>query len=129
MSLLPREDRKGPFFILGIYLPKPEWFDWRQWKFGPWADVAQGLWAGKEYKFEPRNELSAKAISNHLNMCIASLEPKHEHKIAGMALLLALWTTLEWPEELREAAKAWQADADAWYKERGDSHEWELEHP
>lgn len=49
----------------------------------------QGLPGSTEFK--PREGVDAKAALRHIRYCMGSFEPKHEHKEAGCAYLLATW--------------------------------------
>lgn len=42
-------------------------------------------------KLYPKPEISGEEVFRHLSCCMGSFQPKHEHKIAGVAFLLDLW--------------------------------------
>ena len=46
-------------------------------------------------RLSPKPGIDASKAIRHLRVCMGSWEPKHEHKIAGVAYLLSLWFTLE----------------------------------
>lgn len=60
---------------------------------GPWAELAE-RWFGRGLpKAYPawKDGIDGKAALRHLKCCFGSFEPKHEHKIGGIAMLLEAW--------------------------------------
>lgn len=55
--------------------------------------MAQWFYSGlpKGTKFVPREAIDELAALKHLQYCLGSWEPKHEHKEAGVAYLMSLW--------------------------------------
>lgn len=49
------------------------------------------------WDFLLKDGIDLTAFSRHIKVCLGSFEPKHEHKIAGVAYLFPLWC-----EEIRE---------------------------
>lgn len=45
--------------------------------------------AGCDLRF--KNGIDAETAIRHLSSCMSSFEPKHEHKMAGVAWLMSLW--------------------------------------
>lgn len=39
----------------------------------------------------PASVIGTQKVHRHISACLGSYEPKHEHKIAGVAYLLSLW--------------------------------------
>lgn len=69
----------------------PEEF-WR-WKGTRWNRVVSDwFFSGlRGAKWTPRDGIDEQAALRHIRAVLASWEPKHEHKEAGVAYLLSLW--------------------------------------
>ncbi len=82
----------------------PEWGDIPQ-EFRAWPPrnkwgrlVSDWFYSGvKLGKLTPKEGIDAQAAMRHVQYCMKSFEPKHEHKEAGCAYLLSLWfDDIEW---------------------------------
>ena len=51
-------------------------------------------------QWKPRDGIDPEIAWRHLQACMGSFEPKHEHKIAGVAWLMSQWFDL--PEENKQ---------------------------
>lgn len=58
-----------------------------------WNTLASQIFFGcdKDIHLEINPKVDPKKAWRHINTCLRSFEPKHEHKIAGVAYLLSLW--------------------------------------
>ncbi len=82
-----------PAHVIGKYLPVWETIpdEFRNYR-SPWCHHAQAAFSGKfDAAFTLRDGVDIKLASRHLRACLSSYEPKHEHKIAGVAYLMSLW--------------------------------------
>lgn len=63
----------------------------------PWNRIV-GQWffrgLNKPLPFKFKEGVDERDALNHLQACLGSFEPKHEHKTAGCAYLLSLWADL-----------------------------------
>lgn len=86
-----------PANVIGKLLP--EWnaipAEFRE-RRSPWCRIAGDAFAGVNSKIEIalRSGIDRSLATRHLRACMGSFEPKHEHKIAGVAYLLSLWFEL-----------------------------------
>lgn len=82
-----------PASIVGEYLPEmkdiPEEFK----KHGnKWAkDVSELFYNGGTID-NLKSDISKEDATRHMVVMLSSFEPKHEHKIAGAAWLLSMWS-------------------------------------
>jgi len=104
----------------------PEEFRNRNWRRGgdgaaKWLDF-QSEWFAKGFAFArltPRDDVSPFVASNHLKAIQGSFEPKHEHKVAGVAYLASLWFDDVVPiEDVEKNRPAWSR----WYLNSLDGH-------
>jgi hypothetical protein len=87
-----------PANVVGTYLPPrdviPEDFD-RNWHHDSheWCGVANRWFSEgiEKSEFKPKDGIDEAAAWRHLSACMRSFEPKHEHKIAGVAWLMSMW--------------------------------------
>lgn len=68
--------------------------DFKRFSGNKWVDLTSkwffsGLPAGT--KFLPKPGIDADLALAHIRTCLASWDPKHEHKTAGVAFLLSEW--------------------------------------
>jgi hypothetical protein len=88
-------DMAFPAHVIGKYLPLwddiPEEFRKRGNKWTKLVDH----WFALGLKNTPNTKEGLDSISvwRHLKTCMGSREPKHEHKVAGVAYLMSLWLT------------------------------------
>lgn len=83
-----------PAYVVGTLLPNrddiPEEFERLS---SPWVKlVDQWFFCGirmEDLIFKP--EIDVDAALRHLRACLHSFQPKHEHKVSGIAYLLYLW--------------------------------------
>ena len=82
-----------PAIVIGKYLPMKgdipeEFWGWHN----PWAELVR-RWFYKGLSTPPafREGIDSSSAMLHLDVCIHSYEPKHEHKTAGGAYLMSLW--------------------------------------
>lgn len=54
-------------------------------------NLAYGKFRGAQVSFRPREGLEGEPVWRHILACLRSFEPKHEHKIAGVAYLIDEW--------------------------------------
>lgn len=86
-----------PAHVIGKLLP--EWSaipaEFREQQ-SPWCHIAANAFSGVNSKVEIalRPGIDRNLATRHLRACMGSYEPKHEHKIAGVAYLLSLWFEL-----------------------------------
>lgn len=88
-----------PASVVGTLLPPmaeiPEMFhEWRPADPDArrWTDLADTWFAlGLNGYFVPKEGIDSEAARRHLRAVMGSFEPKHEHKIAGVAWLMSLW--------------------------------------
>ena len=61
--------------------------------YSPWCQVvSQWFYKGLDAKsLMPKDDIDKTAAFRHLKAVMGSWEPKHEHKIAGVAYLMSLW--------------------------------------
>ncbi|MEX2717483.1 MAG: hypothetical protein Q6370_014380 [Candidatus Sigynarchaeota archaeon] len=89
-----------PAHVVGKLLP--EWdsipVEFRE-RRSPWCRIVDAIFAGEgsDVAISVRKGIDPTLAGRHLRACMASFEPKHEHKIAGVAYLLSLW--FEFAEE------------------------------
>ena len=59
----------------------------------PWCAVAEEwFYRGADAnKFVPKPGIDKTAALRHLQACLGSYQPKHEHKMAGVGYLMSLW--------------------------------------
>jgi hypothetical protein len=94
-----------PASVVGTLLPPndviPEEFH-RNWFNGGdvWTKTVN-RWFGEGLSdwqsFKPKDGIEANLAWRHLKACMGSYEPKHEHKVAGVAWLMSRW--FESPDE------------------------------
>ena len=81
-----------PAKVIGHYLPKwddiPEDFRKRRDEFTSLA--SEWFFRGLE-DCQFADGIDRPSAVGHLQACLGSFEPKHEHKIAGVAYLMSLW--------------------------------------
>jgi len=80
-----------PAEVIGKYLP--EWGsipDQFKKSSHPYQKIASSWFfmGVKDIKFTPRDGVDLKKALMHIRACLGSFEPKHEHKIAGVAYLM-----------------------------------------
>ena len=83
-----------PASVCGTLLPPmdeiPETFQRRREE--PWSKlVSKWFFEGLDGRFVPKDGIEEQIAVRHLNACIRSWEPKHEHKEAGVAWLMSKW--------------------------------------
>lgn len=94
-----------PARVIGSYLPPldviPDDFRERRGDAVQWHRVADLLFADQPITDAPPFVTShdPDLITRHATVCLRSFEPKHEHKIAGVAWLLSLWFDQEDTDE------------------------------
>jgi len=54
-------------------------------------NLAYGKFRGAQVSFKPREGLEGEPVWRHILACLRSFEPKHEHKISGVAYLVDEW--------------------------------------
>jgi hypothetical protein len=59
--------------------------------------------AGSHFTPEAKEEFDKDEVWRHLQACMGSFEPEHNHKIAGVACLMSLWFK-PLPEDWRKLA-------------------------
>jgi hypothetical protein len=65
-----------------------------------WVRIVDEMFFGmkggvaEQYAMEPVEGIDFEAASRHLQAALRSFQPKHEHKIAGVAYLSSLWFRL-----------------------------------
>lgn len=83
-----------PVHVVGKLLP--EWnsipIEFRE-RRSPWCRIVDDIFAGigSDAAISAREGIDPMLAGRHLHACMGSFEPKHEHKIAGVAYLLSLW--------------------------------------
>jgi hypothetical protein len=78
VELLPsREDIPDEFMRYG-------WNDWTRLAQRWWSDGLRG-------HFVPKEGIDCSKALRHLDICLRSCQPKHEHKIGGVGYLMSLW--------------------------------------
>lgn len=88
-----------PATVIGHLLP--EWEDipeeFRKDK-SEWCKVPNDWFSGfiVSPAFLPKPGIEAPKAYRHLQACMRSYEPKHQHKIAGVAYLLSQWFEIVW---------------------------------
>lgn len=84
-----------PAKVVGDYLPPyeeiPEEFKRTKTKWN--HVVCEWFFKGlpKGTKFVPKEGIDRERALRHIQTCLGSFEPKHEHKEAGVAYLMSLW--------------------------------------
>lgn len=84
-----------PDQVIGEYLPDyasiPEEFKQGHTKWN--QIVCEWFFNGlpKGTKFVPKDDIDKTEALRHIQTCLGSFQPKHEHKEAGVAYLLSLW--------------------------------------
>jgi hypothetical protein len=53
--------------------------------------VSRWFSVGSSFKPKVKEGLDEQDVWRHLKACMGSFEPKHEHKVAGVAYLMSLW--------------------------------------
>jgi len=102
MKPVPLRDEELAFPAYGLkLLPKwdliPEEFKRHS---NVWAKLVSEMFYGvkggvaEKYDLEPVDGIDFKLASQHLRAALSSFEPKHEHKMAGVAYLTSLWFKL-----------------------------------
>ena len=59
-----------------------------------WTKLARNWFyngLGGDVKWTPRPGIDTDAALRHIQYCLGSWEPKHEHKMAGCAYLMSIW--------------------------------------
>jgi hypothetical protein len=57
-----------------------------------WEGFTQSVFSsGLKEKLVPKEGIDAGKALRHIKVCLGSWEPKHEHKIAGVAYLFSSW--------------------------------------
>jgi hypothetical protein len=86
-----------PAGIVGTYLPPydaiPGDFQRERGDAQPWTDLVN-RWFGAGLKgdeFTPKEGIDRTVALQHLKTCMGSYDPKHEHKISGVAWLMSRW--------------------------------------
>lgn len=89
-----------PARVIGYYLPPldqiPDEFRRGTGGAAAWHKVANRLFVGLpigDVSPDRGTNHDPDLIRRHLGACLGSYEPRHEHKIAGVAWLLSLWFT------------------------------------
>ncbi len=86
-----------PAGIVGKFLPLweeiPEDFRRESGDARPWCDLCNRWFACglKGDEIAVKDGIDAKAAFGHLKTCMGSFDPKHEHKISGVAWLMSKW--------------------------------------
>jgi hypothetical protein len=82
-----------PAHVVGTLLPPwkeipDEFHDWGN----PWQKLAAAWFSrGLARPLAFKGHIDGAAAMRHLRACLGSFQPKHEHKMAGVAYLLSLW--------------------------------------
>jgi hypothetical protein len=87
-------DLAFPAHVIGNYLPLEEDIPKDFWKSSNrFNKMSEAIFFGDATNWEFRIEkgIKLKLLYPHITACLMSSEPKHEHKIAGIAYLLSLW--------------------------------------
>jgi hypothetical protein len=95
------KDVDGPTAAFGPtriddYLPRyaevPDEFKRANTAGATWQNVASGwFFSGLHGRLVAKPGIDRDAALRHIQACLTSWEPKHEHKEAGVAYLLSLW--------------------------------------
>lgn len=105
MKIEPKEvDRvmmAFPANVIGDYLPKmediPEEYT-KGWTSNSACQFASKLMMGGlpegKLGFAPVDGIDPNMAWRHINACLGSYQPKHEHKIAGVGYLISLWVKI-----------------------------------
>jgi len=80
--LLPRQEDIPKVFKDGFATSSTKWHQ---------AAEAWFYCGAKDFKFIVKDGIDLKKAQAHLSACLRSLEPEHEHRIAGVAYLMSLW--------------------------------------
>lgn len=81
-----------PAVVVGKYLPMQEDIPKEFWRDNEWTSLAHDWFFGKikeDSKFYPKEGIDAEKAFRHCNCILRSYQPKHEHKIAGVAYLMS----------------------------------------
>ncbi len=83
-----------PAKVLGTYLPEihevPDYPQREQWEDVVHRWFSKGL---DDIGMVSEDDLDREKALQHLSTCMKSYEPKHEHKISGVAWLMSMWYT------------------------------------
>jgi hypothetical protein len=86
-------DLAFPATVVGTLLPL--WSDipneFREDRTEWTALVGRWFALGLSFVPEVKPEFNKTDVWRHLKACMSSFEPKHEHKVAGVALLMSQW--------------------------------------
>ena len=84
-----------PAGVIGTLLPPVEDIPQEFFKENKWTRLADRLFAGlaedDQTTIEPREGVDVWHASRQVSACLRSFDPKHEHKVAGVAYLLSLF--------------------------------------
>lgn len=99
-------DLTFPDRVIGTLLPPqsdiPEEFAGEQ---SEWLSlVRRWFCVGLNFRPKVKPELDENLVWRHLNACMGSFEPSHEHKVAGVAYLMSLWCE-PLPKDWKAASK------------------------
>lgn len=82
----------GVMHLLPKWSEIPKEFD--HWGNNEWVKFVSGWFfegVQREVLWEPNDGIDLAAAQKHLATIMRSWEPKHEHKIGGVAYLMSLW--------------------------------------
>lgn len=107
-----------PTQVIGDYLPLveeiPKEFD--MYKPDPvvakhWVDLANGIFFGafRELWYSEREGIDLHLAQRHISVVLRSFQPKHEHKVAGVAYLMSLWFSAVATSDGKEV-KVWRSE-------------------
>jgi len=104
-----------PATVVGTLLPNwddiPKEFRDRGQEGTEWGRLVHDwFFNGLNGHFVPKDGVSAQLAGRHLQACMGSYQPGHEHKMAGVAYLCSLW--FERYEENKDAQKSKPRQAD-----------------
>ncbi len=92
----PREvsavQRAFPASVVGDWLPPRAWFE-EDGVPQSWLNFVHGIFSGgvADIALIPKLDISPELAWDHATMILGSYEPKHEHKVEGVAWLLWHW--------------------------------------
>lgn len=76
--------------LLPDYAGVPEEF--KGYGGNPWVKLTEEwFYKGLDGDLIAKDGVDATAAGRHIAACLGSFQPKHEHKIAGVAYLMSLW--------------------------------------
>jgi hypothetical protein len=87
-------DLAFPSHVIGSYLPLEKDIPKEFWKcHNTFNEMSESIFLGTtaNWGFQLNQGIDLEMFKRHIKTCLGSFEPKHEHKIAGVAYLLSLW--------------------------------------